>query len=1257
MPQLDPITEEIIRTIDATADMPQAAAEPVGLPWSTSLERAPYEHEGRVTSLGAGASERASLEAAVPEHIKLAQWIDENADRPEKAPTGIVPALAGAAERVMGTLGRAISKTTPALVAELIAGEPIEPFYSPPPEKPFPGEALLEEIVTFAADPATIIPGGLGAKVGKRLFAKQLLKRGAPKTVARAVGRKAGAGAVASGVGLGGREFVRDPFEQMLETGEYAVGKHIAETAKATGIGAGMGITGAALPGRLLPLLGETAFLGTAGAVSEWRLPKLEDYEHSLGVVLGLRVARKLAKVPGALYKRSRGKPLTPAEIESVKELTPEQQQRLETVAEATRARRAEIEGEQPTTRPTARVEDAMDVAREAAEAVRPPGEEVGVISLDNALSRVQRGTKAVRAIGQRFFTSRGQLPPPAFDLKVQRDGRVGALMTEIAWTTADFKRAAKKAYGSRKISPHDQVIVNAALGGRISLDALPEPIRPFVKRMRAQQDQLSTRLIALGVVEGEVAVTVDQNRGVYLHRSYRAFDDPKWADKVDPAVRNKMKAMVRQEFPDYTENQIDNELGSVLYEAKESQSPIALLSRSKLGSKDLSILRRRKDLPVEFREFLGEYKDPIVNYTKSVGKTGTLIANHQFLTEVRKAGMGKFFFEPDDPAIPREAIAKIAADQSEVMYPLNGLKTTPEVKTAFQRALEPQLSGSFFRYYMKANLGVKMAKTVLSPVTHERNFLANPFISLRNGHWDIREVPGAFKTTLAGLGVMRGDAWRSRFLRLRELGIVSESARANELQAVIRDASKGELTDFTDSYAVRGAKKAGRAAIKLYTAEDDVWKVFGFENELARYRKALPELSQAEVEQIVAKNIRDTYPTWSMVPEFFQHLRRFPAMGTFVSFPAEIWRTSYNNLRIAERELRDPRLRHIGIRRVAGTLAAATATASVAAAGRFLTGTTRQEDEDVREFIAPWSENSELLHIGGNESGTKRRIIDLSYTDPHEYLKKPVIAFMRGEDWDAAFVDAIKEAGRPFYGEEILFGKIADVVRNKKPTGGPVYDDSADAGPQAEAILSHLYEAFKPGIQTTGERIGRAATGQVGHYGQTYDLATEIPAATFGQRPLSVDVLQSLSFKAGDFKKSMAKTSGAFSSLMYRRGPVDEQDLRTAHAAMEQGRRRLFDEMVVTIHKAMRLGAVQREVALVLRSAGVGRTMTAGLLMDRYRPYALSKQFGGRAGLRLEALPVEGSTTGEEYGERGALARELQQDAFRKLQQKPVTP
>jgi hypothetical protein len=1210
VPQLDPITEDLTRWIDESAGQPQPA---------------------------------------VPEHIQFAQWIDENADQPGPAPKGVIPRLAGAAERVMGTLGRGISQTTPFLIAELITGKPFEPVYErPPPKKPFPGEALLEEIVTFAADPATILPGGLGAKAGRRLLAKQLLKRGAPKTVARRVGRKAGAGAVAGGIGLGGRELLRDPFEQLLETEEYALGKHIAETAKATGFGAGMGATGAALPGRLLPLLGETAFLGTAGPLVEGRLPTLADYEHSAGIVLGLKIARKIPGLPRAIYKRARGEKLTPAETEAVGKLTPKQQERVATLAETTRTRRAEIEGKPPI---------PPEVAREAAEAVRPPGEQVGVVSLDDALSRVQRGTKAVRAIGQRFFRSRGQLPEAAFDLKVQRDGRVGALMTEIAWTTGDFKRAAKKAYGTRKLSPYDQVIVNAALAGKMSPDALPEPIRPFVKRMRAHQDQLSTRLIDLGVVEGEVAVTVDQNRGVYLHRSYRAFDDPKWADKVDPAVRNKMKAMVRQEFPDYTENQIDNELGSVLYQAKKSQSPIALLSRSKLGSKDLSILRRRQDLPVEFREFLGEYKDPIVNYTKSVGKTGTLIANHQFLTEVRKAGMGKFFFEPTDPAIPREAVAKIAADQSEVMYPLNGLKTFPEVEMAFQRALEPQLSGSFFRYYMKANLGVKMAKTVLSPITHERNFLANPFISLRNGHWDVRELPGAFKTTLAGLGVMRSDAWRSRFLRLRELGIVSESARANELQAVIRDASKGELEDFTDSYAVRGAKKAGRAAIKLYTAEDDVWKVFGFENELARYRKALPELSQAEVEQIVAKNIRDTYPTWSMVPEFFQQLRRFPAMGTFVSFPAEIWRTSYNNLRISAQEMRDPRLRHIGVRRVAGTLAAATATASAAAASRFLTGTTKQEDEDVREFIAPWSENSELLHLGGNESGTKRRIVDLSYTDPHEYLKKPAIALLRGEDWDAAFVEAIKEAGRPFFGEEILFGKIADVVRNKKPTGGPVYDDSADAGPQAEAILAHLYEAFKPGVQTTAERLGRAATGYVGPYGQTYELATEIPAATLGQRPLSVDVLQSLSFKAASFKRAMAKKSGGFSSLMYRRGAVDEQDLRTAHADMEQGRQRLFDEMVATLERAMRLGATQREVHLVLRSTGVGKKMTAGLLKNRYRPYALPGQFSGRVGLRSEALPVEGATTGEEYGDREDLARELQQERFRKLQKELVTP
>ena len=47
---------------------------------------------------------------------------------------------------------------------------------------------------------------------------------------------------------------------------------------------------------------------------------------------------------------------------------------------------------------------------------------------------------------------------------------------------------------------------------------------------------------------------------------------------------------------------------------------------------------------------------------------------------------------------------------------------------------------------------------------------------------------------------------------------------------------------------------------------------------------------------------VRNTMPTYSLVPRIIQAIRTLP-LGNFVSFPAEMLRTSMNTLRVNARE------------------------------------------------------------------------------------------------------------------------------------------------------------------------------------------------------------------------------------------------------------------------------------------------------------------------------------------------------------------
>ena len=97
---------------------------------------------------------------------------------------------------------------------------------------------------------------------------------------------------------------------------------------------------------------------------------------------------------------------------------------------------------------------------------------------------------------------------------------------------------------------------------------------------------------------------------------------------------------------------------------------------------------------------------------------------------------------------------------------------------------------------------------------------------------------------------------------------------------------------------------------------------------------------------------------------DFIKGLRRSP-LGNFVSFPAEIVRTTFNITEQGLKELADPTLRSIGARRLIGlgtTLAIIPPT--VVEAFRGIYGITRDELAAMRKFLPEWSENLQLYQV-----------------------------------------------------------------------------------------------------------------------------------------------------------------------------------------------------------------------------------------------------------------------------------------------------
>ena len=176
------------------------------------------------------------------------------------------------------------------------------------------------------------------------------------------------------------------------------------------------------------------------------------------------------------------------------------------------------------------------------------------------------------------------------------------------------------------------------------------------------------------------------------------------------------------------------------------------------------------------------------------------------------------------------------------------------------------------------------------------------------------------------------------------------------------------------------------------YTAEDDFWKIATFLGERSRYaaafKRAGKKITDDQLDEMAANIVRNNVPNYDYVSQSIKALRRWP-VGNFVSFPAEILRTSTNILKTALSEIKNPMLRRIGMQRLTGmafTMAAVPYGATKL--GQVLYDVSEEQLAAIRRFVAPWSKNSTIIPIKDKDGNWK--YIDFSHANAYDVLLKP---------------------------------------------------------------------------------------------------------------------------------------------------------------------------------------------------------------------------------------------------------------------------
>jgi hypothetical protein len=878
---------------------------------------------------------------------------------------------------------------------------------------------------------------------------------------------------------------------------------------------------------------------------------------------------------------------------------------------------------------------------------VEPPKTDVLPLSEEGGIP-AEKIAKKMKSFFQSKFTSRGDLPEQAFKAKLQIEHDVNSEIHKLRFIAKDYKVALKETLGGKVPSEQDIASINAVLDGKATLDSLPDKLQAPIREMRDHIDALTAKGVASGALSGDLAVKATANKGVYVTRSYEIFENPKYdVEKIPEPIKNKAAAYLRQEFPNYPQEKLQGMFDALLMKGEESKTPLTLMKNAKLGAMNRGILKDLSNVPEPIQDLWGVRKDPALRYATTVFKQATLFANYDFLERVRKDGMNKYLFDEPISNDSGKFVAKISADSNKSMAPLAGMYTTPEIKNAFDTMYARDMMPNYLRFYMKINAISKYSKTVESYQSEVRNLTSNLGFMLANGHFDVKQMPKAWNALKADL-TSTGDAKaRAYSAELAKYGISDESVSAGELRDVASDAGMN-IEDMIYNSSERSTKRIQRYAgktvrvmNKAYQAGDLLPKIYAWENEKARYQEAYPSWSDDKVKQHCADIVRNTYPTYSMVPQSVKWLRRLPMSG-FVNFSAEVIRTTFNTLELAAKEVKDPATRKIGMKRFAGTFLAITGNHAMSYATKLAVGVSPQDEKDLRWFVAPYQKNSSFLYMSRNQGGLFS-FIDLGFSDPHSNIIEPITAYMRGKDIKESTISSMAAIVKPFTTEGILSKAMTEVWTNHKPSG-EVYNEQDSAGEQAKAIFLHLWKTVEPGTVTSLTRIGKGLLGKANNSGQPISAGTEAAALMAGQRIQDLDVATNLKWKLREAKRKIEKAGDILDYATSRKGNVGTGEVDSAYNRANARSEELFSEASEMVRSSIRLGVKPGDAYETLRECGFTEQQRSAIIDGGYVPILLSDQ---RKRAILRANPSEAARRIGEFS--GAIDKEIKEKALAK--------
>lgn len=651
-----------------------------------------------------------------------------------------------------------------------------------------------------------------------------------------------------------------------------------------------------------------------------------------------------------------------------------------------------------------------------------------------------------------------------------------------------------------------------------------------------------------------ELIETIKQNMGIYITRNYQIFSDDNYRDMITGdfeninkegqlRIRNAINYLIREEG--LTKDEATKSVAEYLAEIRRKKNDFFVQSS---GNAVSNFFKKRKGIPKEFRELLGESKDPTYNYINTVYKISQYLGNIEYQYNLREHLINNQIASLE----PKLGYEKIVGS-SEGWRILNDIYVPVEFKEAFDDMQPLQtIESGFYKTWIKIAGIVKINKTVLSPTTAARNLLSGVFLGANSGHFFLLKPSSAANAW--------NQAWSTKKTqkelfnerqKLIKLGVLGDGVNSGELMALLNDFSK-EVDRMINKNAF---ELFFEKAKQLYAFGDDFYKVSGFYIERDRLIKS--GLSELEAENKAAYRINNGYPTYSYLPKNIQRLRRLPLIGTFVSFPYETIRSTKNNIYFIKEDLEEGRTK-MAYQRAAGMIVANATLGGLNMLTMAMFGLTDDDDNAIRDMLPEWQKNSKLIYLGTKND--KPTFIDGTALFPSEVIFKPISILLekrKGREFEDKLKIATNEVLSPYISKDISFKTLTEIFENENEFNEKIYlSDNLLEGVfnESEKILNYLMRQAGPGVYNNVTEFLRANEIKPNFFGDKF--------SAYGKEYTNQEALLGLL----GFRISTLNYNAAMSSYAYQVKQSETEDKSSSNKLVKTSKKLTNDEIKVIV-------------------------------------------------------------------------------------------